>query len=1022
VRAFVRSTIALAAALVAVTAGSIEAQQTGTITGRVTDAATLQPLASAQVSIPSLGIGVLTQQNGRFILLNVPAGTHLVSVQRIGFRSAEASFAVTAGGSANQDFALNQEALALDEIIVTGTPGGTRRRAIGNAVTRVDAATITEARPINDIQDILQGRSPGVSFTRSSGNVGEGATIRIRGVSSFSLGSQPLIYVDGIRVDNSTTLGPDVPNVSKTASASALDDINPEDIETIEIIKGPAAATLYGTEASAGVIQIITKKGQSGAPQFNFGITQGVNQLVNAAELIGDQYHCAITTALPRHPVGGWTYCPEESLVRFNILDAEKAAGNEPIGTGHNQGYNLSVRGGTDAVNYYISGDWSDQQGIVDYNVADRLSGRANLGVLMSEQLTLNLSLGYTQGHTRFASGGLDAGGLWPHLMWANGRTIGEEQRGYLSTRPEQFEIIETTRDHSRFTGSATITHSPFEWLTQRMIVGMDRGDEENQILWPRVAGADAFGQAAVGEVDVQRPLNKEYTVDYSASANYGLNEAIRLTSSFGVQYFASEFNRVEAFGRIFPSAAIRSIDGATEKTAGQTFRQNKSLGLYAQQELSYNDRMFLTAALRGDDNSAFGADYDAAIYPKLSGTWVVSEEPFWNSNVLNSFRLRTAWGKAGRQPGTFDAVTLFSPAIGPGNGPAITPSALGNPDVGPEVSTELEIGFDAGFFEDRISTEFTYFTQRLDDALVNVPNSPTSGFPGSETVNAGRMDNHGFEAQANARIFDLSSVAFDLGGSVAYTMNEIVDLGPIQPSSSLRVGYPYPNRTTDIIVEARERTTGAGYDFFCDAGVSMAPTPEEFGTYGIKRGGETVPCAETSAYQLLLGPTFSPWTWSTNATLTFFNNLQVFGLVDAEHGRWINEYDVSCRMETCGFPNSYSSIARVNPIHVESDLYRGRHPGDSRYAYDSDASYVRLRELGVRYNLPSSIRRGADNAALSISARNLWYLWRKQTFMADGVTRIPSPEASDPTSTSGFALFQWPPLTSIEASLRISF
>ncbi|MEX2581631.1 MAG: SusC/RagA family TonB-linked outer membrane protein [Gemmatimonadota bacterium] len=985
--------------------------QTGTITGRVTDVQTLQPLGSAQVSIPQLGVGALTQQNGRFLLINVPAGTHTVTVQRIGYRSADQAVTVVAGASVNQDFAITEEALALDEIIVTGTPGGTRRRAIGNAVTRVEAADIVASRPISDIQDVLQGRSPGVSFTRSSGNVGEGSTIRIRGVSSFNLGSQPLIYVDGIRVDNSTTLGPAVPNVSKTSSASALDDINPDDIESIEIIKGPAAATLYGTEASAGVIQIITKRGNSGAPQFDFGVTQGFNTMQNPADVVGDQFYCTSRT----RP------CPADALHRFNIFEAEEAAGFEPIGNGHNQGYNLSVRGGSETINYYISGDMSGQTGIVDYNVADRLSGRANLGVLISPELNLNLSLGYTQGETRFASGGLDGGGLWPQMMWASGRGLGEEQRGYLATRPEQFAIIETTRDHARFTGSATFVHNPVEWLTQRMIVGMDRGDEENQILWPRVSGSEAFGQASVGEVTLERPLNTEYTVDYSASANYSLNDEIGLTSSFGAQYFASRFNSVETFGRVFAASAIRSIEGATETSASQSFRENKSLGLYVQQELSYNDRMFLTAAVRGDDNSAFGAEYDAAIYPKLSATWVLSEEPFWNTSVLSSLRLRTAWGKAGRQPGTFDAVTLFAPAVGPGFGPAVTPRARGNADVGPEVSTELEVGFDAGIFNDRISTEFTYFTQRLDDALINVPNSPTSGFPGSETVNAGRLNNHGFETTTNFRVIDGSDLGFDLGFSVAYAMNEVADLGPVEPSNSFRLGYPYPNRTTDIILSAEPNGSG-GYNFMCDAGISLAPTPEEFDRYGIERGGEAVPCAQTSTYSLLLGPTFAPWTWNTNATLTMFNNLQVFGLLDAEHGRWINDFNVTCRMEYCGFPNSYSSLARDNPIHVESDLQYRRHPTDSRYAFDSDASYVRLRELGARYTIPQSLLFGADRAAISASARNLWYLWRKQTTMADGVTKIPSPEASDPTSTTGFALFQWPPLTSFEMSLRVSF
>ncbi len=245
---------------------SLGAQQGGTITGRVTDASTGQPLAAVQVFISALDLGGLTQQNGRYLLQNVPAGTHTLAVSRIGYRTVEAQVTVGGGQTVEQNFSVAEEALQLDEIIVTGTAGGTQRRAIGNAVTTIDAAAITAQVPITTMQQMLSARTPGLNFTRAAGGVGVGSAINIRGFSSILIGNQPLIYVDGIRVDNSFSQGPE--NFNSLFSvrdaggmgSSALDDINPEDIESIEIIKGPAAATLYGTEASAGVIQIITKK------------------------------------------------------------------------------------------------------------------------------------------------------------------------------------------------------------------------------------------------------------------------------------------------------------------------------------------------------------------------------------------------------------------------------------------------------------------------------------------------------------------------------------------------------------------------------------------------------------------------------------------------------------------------------------------------------------------------------------------------------------------------------------------
>ena len=260
---------------------SLGAQQGGTVTGRVLDSQTGLPLAAVQVFVSALDLGGLTQQNGRYLLQNVPAGTHTLTVARIGYRTAEAQVTVGGGQTVEQNFAMAEEALQLDEIIVTGTPGGTQRRALGNTVASVDVSDIVADVAITNFQDLLSGRTTGLSFTSLTGSVGAGTAMQIRGAGSFTLGQQPLIYVDGVRVNNDNGAGP---LVGGGAGANVLDDFNPEDIESVEIIKGPSAASLYGTEASAGVIQIITKKGNVGAPQFNVSIRQGTNFMTNPAK------------------------------------------------------------------------------------------------------------------------------------------------------------------------------------------------------------------------------------------------------------------------------------------------------------------------------------------------------------------------------------------------------------------------------------------------------------------------------------------------------------------------------------------------------------------------------------------------------------------------------------------------------------------------------------------------------------------------------------------------------------------
>ena len=373
---------ALLALLLATTAG-VAAQGTGTVTGTVVDGRTLQPMSVVQVDIPTLELGGLTQANGQFLLLNVPAGTHQLRATRIGFRTATVQIEVTGGQTTQIEINLTAEALALDEVVVTGTAGGTRQRALGNAMARVEAADVAEVAPINTMQDLLQGREAGVGFKRVSGNVGTGSPIRIRGYTSLNVGNNPLIYVDGIRVDNETQAGP---SLRDGRQVSKLDDINPEDIERIEVIKGPSAATLYGTEASNGVINIITKRGVEGAPQFDLTIKQGATWLPNARDQVGVAYG---------KDGGG-------NIISFNIWDQERDAGRQFFTTGHSQGYALSMRGGTERVRYYLATDWDDQTGIVHYNWNKVFNTRANVSVVPHESLQIDMSTGYVNGTTSF--------------------------------------------------------------------------------------------------------------------------------------------------------------------------------------------------------------------------------------------------------------------------------------------------------------------------------------------------------------------------------------------------------------------------------------------------------------------------------------------------------------------------------------------------------------------------------------------------------------------------------------------
>ena len=335
---------------------------------------------------------------------------------------------------------------------------------------------------ITNFQDLLTARSTGLRFTARVGSVGAGGQIMIRGAGSFdNERSEPLIYVDGIRVNNSSQVGP---ATGEGRLSSALNDFNPEDVESIEIIKGPAAASLYGTEASAGVIQIITKRGQQGAPQFNVSVRQGVNWLPNPAGQVGTQWTC------PTDSSPGPVECENEAdLVSYNMYDESTRYIREgyfdwPTPNlyqyGHSQSYNVDVRGGAESIRYFLSANVDDEEGIVWFNTNEVVRLRANIGLILSENLSLDVSTGYTDGDTRYALPVGGDGGIWQDLLWSNGFFLDRvtpfsdiegapRTGGYQEHLPTDVAEVEATRDFARFTGSATMSFNIDDFSVGRL-------------------------------------------------------------------------------------------------------------------------------------------------------------------------------------------------------------------------------------------------------------------------------------------------------------------------------------------------------------------------------------------------------------------------------------------------------------------------------------------------------------------------------------------------------------------------
>ncbi|MGH7540228.1 MAG: TonB-dependent receptor plug domain-containing protein, partial [Gemmatimonadota bacterium] len=516
-----RAALAAVALLLAPGLQAVQAQQ-GAIAGRVTDETGTQPLEGAQLFVAGTNLGSLTDAQGRYRIENVPAGLVEVRVRFIGFESAARSVTVTAGQTATVDFALAVAALGVDELVVTAV-GDQRQREIGNAVATIDGDVVDEA-PITQFSDLLTGRAAGVQVLTSGGTTGAGGRVRIRGSSSVSLGNEPLIYVDGARISSDPAQF--FQDLTGGQAPSRLEDINPEDIESIEIVRGPSAATLYGTEAANGVIRITTKRGVEGQGRWRFwaegGLLSDDNDYPdNFRGVDADGETCSLIAVAAGS-------CTQVGIERFNLLRDE---GTSPFDTGLRQQYGGNVSGGVSGFSYFASGEWEKEEGVLPANELQRVNLRGNFGTRPLDNLELSISTGYVSSDVTFPQN--DNNTLGFHL---NGLFGGTTPDSWFAFSPEELTEIDVEQDVERFTGSATGAWDPFAWLGVRGSAGIDAISREDSNFFPTGA-IQAFGlETGLRIADRFQTFN--YTVDLSGTTDFDLNPWLNSQTSVGLQFF----------------------------------------------------------------------------------------------------------------------------------------------------------------------------------------------------------------------------------------------------------------------------------------------------------------------------------------------------------------------------------------------------------------------------------------------------------------------------------------------------
>lgn len=912
-------------------------QPTGTISGTVTERATSQPVVGAQVMIPTTRQGAQANSDGAFTIHNVAPGPVRIRVQMIGYEPVERTVTVTAGGVATVAVVLNRSAVALSEVVVTAT-GETRKREIGNAIATIDTAQVARQAAV-DPQQILAGSTPGVTVLANSGQPGAGGTIRLRGVNSVSQGNSPLIYVDGVRVYNGNT-----PNSGQGRQfVNPLNDIPASDIDHIEVVEGPSATTLYGTEASGGVIQIFTKHG-----------TEGQHWTGSASAGFNNMGHVGPSS----DPTGlGVNECRGPNLVNgagVHYIDVTCPASGSWLRNGEVQRLDASVRGGVGSVNYFVSGTSNSEDGVLPVGGNRDRTLRANTSFLASSALHIDFNSSIAHRIVTFIPDGNNAAGALLNFS----RRSGSGFRGTgCSTDPtvvclinDSLFNIKSTSTTDHFITGGTLTYQPTSNVSARLGLGYDNNSAD--IVDIRPLGYVLTPTGSYGETLWNRQL---LSADFSGQYRLPLGTRWVFTSSVGAQSFDSRLHSTNLSASNFSAPGTPVLTtGSTRTINSQSVERVINAGFFGQEVIGWRDLAFLNLGLRVDGNSAFGKSFGLQPYPKISLAYVLSDEPFWSLKSIESFKVRVAMGESGKAPGAFDAVRTWTPVAANNGQPAFATGSIGNPDLGPERTREIEVGFDASAFDGRVGVTYTYYTAKTIGALIPVQQTPSLGFAGSQLENVGQIFNHGNTLQLTGYPIRRPNLELTTRLNVSTFTSRAGDIG----------GQP-------ITISTVQRTYI----------VEGLPVPSYYGKQ--IRNPNAIADPDTVQNQFL-GSVFPTKIFSPNVSLKLWqrltldalgewqlggHNLNAVGYVNSNLQDWQPCYATQAKLKAfaAGDANALNDVTALQRAKCTlSNTAR-----DLGFWVETNA-FFKLRSVSVTYDLPRRLSLGARNASLTFAGRNL--------------------------------------------------
>jgi TonB-linked SusC/RagA family outer membrane protein len=922
--------------------------QSASITGRVTDGNN-RPLPGANVAVQALQRGAATGPDGRYTITDLEPGQYSVQVSLIGYEAQRATVTVEAGEEVTQNFTLTSDRLNLDEVVVTGQGSEVSRRALGTNMEVINAEDLQNT-PTTSIDKLLQGRVTGATIRSQSAQPGQGALMNFRGITSVFANQTPVIYVDGIRVDNSA-------NTSFSfggETTSALNELLTNDIKRIEITKGGAASTLYGSDAANGVIQIFTQDGEAGETEITFRTKQGVDFPVS-------RYFKDTGFSFPDRTDSG-SDTPDAG--RTNFIE------NEFLKRGYSQDYYLGVSGGSEALTYNVSGRLQKGTGVQPNNENTLYSLRGNLDTDFTENVSVQFSGSYVRSNfTRLSNGAAIADPLTmievgDALRFTGTNSLEEALR--VATLPEIKEGVD------RYRLSAKAEYEPSELFNSRVTVGIDGRINEQRALFPR--GADALTGNTNGSLTRFNRDFKSLTLEYRGTISYPREGPITSDFTFGAQGFRNEESRVWVEAEGFALPGTEDIGEAATKEPDEFREQVFNGGFFFKEQLAYENLLFFSPGIRFDGNSAFGEEVGLQAYPSLSASYIVSDAGFWSeglSDIVSQLKLRAAWGQTGNFPEpftkdiTFQAVSFRGTSAPRFDNP-------GNENLRPERTSTLEGGFESSFFDGRFGLDFTVYRSLTTDALFEVPEQPSTG-RGEQFRNVGEIRNVGTELSADARILQMENLFWQVGGSWSWNENEMVSLGGAAP---FNLGGS-DNFAQQRVKEGRP------------IGAWRATTPFDSNGDGKLDASEFRFTGETPypTHQGAFTTRFTAWNFSLFALADWSLGGQVLD--------WGSNWSFFNGLERASRPTKYD----LNGDPVENFTGNTNFPpSEAGVALLQDGDYLKIREVTLSYNIPRELLQGLNinSANISLTGRNIWAFTRQE---------LVDPELAGITDTDGVSL-----------------